>query len=114
MASSDISDERRNHPRHPIRKTVRAKVGEHTHLGATTDISASGAAIDWHEVLEDDVDKEDYLDLDIEDVGYLSGQVTRSLDDGVAVRFMDIDEEEEERLISELADIDREVGLAEE
>lgn len=114
MASSDKSEERRRHPRHPIRKTVRARVGEGTHLGATTDISAGGVAVDWHEVLADDLDEEDYLDLDIEDVGYMSGQVTRSLDDGVAVRFMDIDEEEEERLISHLADIDREVGLAEE
>lgn len=114
MASSDKGKERRRHLRHPIRKTVRARVGEGTHLGATTDISAGGAAIDWHKALEDDLDEKSYLDLDIEDVGYLSGQVTRSLDDGVAVRFMDIDEEEEEKLISDLEDINREVCLDEE
>ncbi|MDP6174001.1 MAG: PilZ domain-containing protein [Rhodospirillales bacterium] len=114
MASSQSSDERRRHPRHPIRKPVRTTIGEDTHLGATRDISAGGAAIDWDETPEDDFDEEDYLDLDIDDVGYVAGQVTRPLDGGVSVRFMDIDDEEEDRLISELADIDREVGLAEE
>ena len=97
MASSDKSEERRRHPRHPIRKTVRARVGEGTHSGATTDISAGGVAVDWHEVLADDLDEEDYLELDIEEVGYMSVQVTSSVDDGAAVRFMGIDEGDEDR-----------------
>ncbi len=114
MAASQNNEDRRRHQRHPIRKPVRAKLGENTHAGATRDISAGGASIVWVELLEEVLDDDAYLDLDIDDVGYLSGQVARSFDDGVAVRFMDIDEEEEERLISELSDIDREVGLAEE
>ena len=47
-------------------------------------------------------------------MGYLAGSALRSFDDGLAVRIIDIDEGEEERLFEEIADLNREIGLAEE
>ena len=110
MADEDNGADRRRHPRHDIRKPVRAKVGDRTHEAETVNISASGVALET----EAEFDDEEYLDLDIEDVGFLAGSVLRSFDDGVAVRFVDIDDEEEDRLLDELAGLPREIGLAEE
>lgn len=98
MADITNQDENRRHPRHRINKAVKAKSGGRQGTGMTRDISASGAAIDVDIELEED----ELLELDIEDVGYMASQVARPLDDGFAVRFVDLEEEDEEQLLAEL------------
>lgn len=98
MADITNENEHRRHPRHPINKAVKAKSGNRQGTGVTRDISASGAAIDFDmEVAENEL-----LELDIEDVGYMASQVARPLDDGFAVRFVDLEDEDEENLLAEL------------
>jgi len=41
------------------------------------------------------------VEIDIEDMSPLSGRVARSFDEGIAVEF-ELDEDEEERLLSEI------------
>ena len=101
MADSETKDNKRRHPRHRIEKSVRAKAGNREGAGKTRDISASGAALDVDMELEED----ELIELDIEDVGFMASQVARPLDDGFAVRFVDLEDEDEEHLIAELEDI---------
>ena len=54
--------------------------------------------------VETEVEDESQVELDIEDMSPLSGTVVRSYDDGFAVEF-DLDEEEEDRLLSELTEL---------
>ena len=107
MADSEKGENKRRHRRYDIHKPVRAKSGSREGTGETRDISAGGAAIDVDlEVQEDDI-----LELDIEDVGYLASQVARPLDDGFAVRFVDLEEEDEENLIAELEELKASMDL---
>jgi len=62
------------------------------------DVSAGGAAFD----LEEDFDDSELLELEIDDVGVMSAEISRSTEDGLAVRFVDIDEQEEEMLLADL------------
>ena len=64
------------------------------------DISAGGAALS----VEAEVDEESQVELDIEDLSPLLGTVARTYDDGFAVEF-DLDEEDEDRLLTELTEL---------
>ena len=99
MADDTNDSEHRAHPRHQIKKLVRARAGDRQGEGHTRDISASGAALD----IDLEVEVDEKLELDIEDVGFLASEMARNLDDGFAVRFIDLDDEEEEFLIAELS-----------
>ena len=98
MADSNSDRDRRRHPRIAVSRPVRAKSGAREHRGATKDISGNGAALEIDAELED----ENLVELDIEDMSRVSGRVARWFDDGFAIEF-DIDEDEEARLIAEIA-----------
>ncbi len=98
MAGSNSDRDRRRHHRTAITRPVRAKSGAQEHLGATKDISVGGAALELDGKLED----EDLVELDIENMSPVSGRVARWFDDGFAIEF-DIDEDEEARLLAEIA-----------
>ena len=109
MADSEQGENKRRHRRYDIHKPVRAKSGGREGTGETLDISAGGAAID----VDIEVENDEILELDIEDVGYMASQVARPLDDGFAVRFVDLEEEDEEHLIAELEDLKASMDLDE-
>ncbi len=100
MVDSNSDQNRRRHRRTAVTRPVRAKSGSREHLGATKDISVGGAALELDGKLED----EDLVELDIENMSPVSGRVARWFDDGFAIEF-DIGEDEEARLLAEIAQI---------
>lgn len=94
--------EKRQHKRLKAPNEITAKINNEEIEATLFDISAGGAALD----LGRNVKPEDPIELIIEDVGELNATVSRSLDDGVAVRFVDIDDDEEEMLLADLERID--------
>ena len=102
MSKQSDFDEKRQHKRLKVPNTARATINEAEIETTLLDISAGGAALD----LQHSVSADDPIELMIDDVGQLSATVSRSLDDGVAVRFLDIDDDEEEMLLADLERID--------
>ena len=100
MAKSDSGIEKRRHPRVSVEKPVRAKAKGREHSGSVTDISVGGVAIR----VEAEIDEETEVELDIENLSELSGHVRRLLDDGFAVEF-ELDEDDEDRLVTEIMEI---------
>ncbi len=105
MSNEDRIEDKRSHPRVAISKRVVCRSDLLSVDGLLTDISASGAAIET----ETEFDEDFSIDLDIDDLGSYSGQVTRSFDDGFAVCF-DIDEDEQNGLIMEIEKIHDAIG----
>ena len=98
MSDQSDFDEKRRHKRLKAPNSVKAKINDEE-IGATLqEVSVGGAALD----LQHNVKTDDPIELMIDDVGELSATVSRSLDDGVAVRVMDIDDDEEEMLLADL------------
>jgi hypothetical protein len=100
---TDGTDKRR-HKRIPTDRPARARLGEDgdefdIYL---KDVSGGGAAFGADQDIPDD----ELLELEIDDVGVMAAEMSRSLDDGMAVRFVDIDEQEEEMLMADLARLD--------
>ena len=100
MAGATRRTERRRHPRVAIARQVSAKFDRKVHNGEVKDISASGAAL----AMQAEIEEDGFVELSIEDVSPVSGFVARSFEDGFAVEF-DIDEEDQERLVSEIREI---------
>ena len=100
MAKSDPGIEKRRHPRVRVEKPVRAKAKGREHSGSVTDISVGGVAIR----VQAEIDEETEVELDIENLSDLSGHVRRLLDDGFAVEF-ELDEDDEDRLVTEIMEI---------
>ncbi len=92
--------EQRRNTRVKVDKAVKFRDGSGQHDGQLANISSSGAAINA-EVLDVNLEDDQELELESEDFGTLPGNVVRTLDDGFAMEF-DLDEEMEERLISEI------------
>jgi hypothetical protein len=109
MAASDTDADKRRHPRVNVAKTARAKSGDDEREGVVRDISAGGAALE----IEADWEDGAYAEIDIDDLTSLSGHVTRTFDDGFAIEF-DLDEEEEDRLLSEVMEMHTNTSLEEE
>jgi hypothetical protein len=99
MSVQENFDEKRQHKRVKAPNSVIAIINEEEIKTTLLDVSAGGAALD----LRGNIKPDDSVELMIEDVGQLSATVSRSLDDGVAVRFVDIDDEEE-MLLADLDD----------
>jgi c-di-GMP-binding flagellar brake protein YcgR len=97
--------EKREHKRLKAPNSVIAKINDQEIEATLLDISAGGAALD----LGTEVNVDDSIDLMIDDVGELSATVSRSLDEGIAVRFLDIDDDEEEMLLADLERIDLDI-----
>ena len=102
---NDQADKRR-HRRVSVAKSVQARTDSRQIQGSVKDISASGVALS----VDAEVENESQVELDIEDLSPLSGTVARSYDDGFAVEF-DLDEEEEDRLLSELTELHDTINL---
>ena len=100
MAEENDQANERRHRRVRVSKSFQAKTESRRYQGSVKDISAGGAALSVDAEVEDEVQ----VELDIEDLSPLSGIVARSYDDGFAVEF-DLDEEEEDRLLSELTEL---------
>ncbi len=95
--------ERRKRTRYKVDKPVTIRDGDEKHNGRLTDISSGGAAVNAEEI-DALFDDEQSLELELDDFGTLPGNVVRTLDDGFAMEF-DLDEDGEERLISEITGI---------
>ncbi|MDD9905866.1 MAG: PilZ domain-containing protein [Rhodospirillaceae bacterium] len=97
------NQERRRQTRYKIDKPVTIRDGADQHTGRLSDISSGGAAVS---AIDDDTvfDEDQALELELDDVGRLPGNVVRTLDDGFAMAF-DLDEEGEEQLITEITGI---------
>lgn len=100
--SEDESGHKERRPRHKIKKSVRASGNGVERDGHVRDISGSGAALEIESAWDDD----DVLDLDIDDIGEMSGKVARSFEEGIGVRFVDINDDEEDDLVEDLARLD--------
>lgn len=98
MSKDTNFDEKRLHKRMKVPNAARAIINKEEQDVQLIDVSAGGASIE----LDHDLENEDSVELQIEDVGELSAQVSRSFDDSVAVRFLDIDDQEEEMLLADL------------
>jgi len=105
----DPLDQRR-HPRLVISKSVRAIAVNVKTTGMLVDISASGAAIDLDGELDTYPDDETEIELEIDDISPLAGYVARSFEEGLAVEF-DLNQEEEDQLLSEVMQICNEMNL---
>ena len=102
MPNDDESKEKRRHKRLKAPNAVRATINDEEIETTLLDVSAGGAALD----LQQDFNPDDPIGLVIDDIGEFNATVSRSLDDGVAVRFLDIDDDEEEMLLADLERID--------
>ena len=100
MAEENDQANKRRHRRISVSKSVQAKTESRQYKGSVKDISAGGAALS----VEAEVDEESQVELDIEDLSPLLGTVARTYDDGFAVEF-DLDEEDEDRLLTELTEL---------
>jgi len=101
---SEQSDfaEKRQHKRLKVPNSITAKINDEEIDATLLDVSAGGASLG----LSKDVNVNDPIEISIDDVGELNATVSRSLDDSVAVRFLDIDDDEEEMLLANLERID--------
>ena len=77
--NDDISGHKQRRPRHKIKKPVRASGNGIERDGHVRDISGTGAALEIESAWGDD----DLLDLDIDDIGEMSGRVARSFEEAV-------------------------------
>ena len=105
--SDGTGDDQRRHPRYRVRKEARTRSANQNHEGELKDISASGAAI----APSTDLESGTPVEVEIEDFGTFAARVTRTPDDDLFAVEFDIDEEEEDRLISELTQIHDDIGL---
>jgi hypothetical protein len=105
MSNDNGSNEKRRHKRLNVSNAVRATINDEEIETTLLDISAGGAALD----LQQDFNPNDPIELVIDDIGEINATVSRSLDDGVAVRFLDIDDDEEEMLLADLERIDLDI-----
>ena len=101
-----MSDDRRADRRFAIVRAVRAVTGRWSRTGATTDLSAGGAALR----LGGEVAVGDHIGLDIEDVGRVTGRVTRFADDSIAVAF-DVEPETRDEMAAAVGRLHRAMGF---
>ena len=102
VPNSGSADEKRRNKRMKVSNSAQAIVSDEAQDVQIGDVSAGSASIGFdHNLAADDM-----VELLIDDVGELNAQVSRSLDDGVAARFVDIDDEEEDMLLADLERVD--------
>ena len=89
--------EKRRHPRHTLKRGVRAASEIAMAEGNIVDISAGGAAIE----IKSNFEAKEEVELEIEDLGKFGGSVVRAFADGIAVEF-DMEDEDEDQLLSKL------------
>jgi hypothetical protein len=92
--------ERRRHTRVKMKRPVVVRGGDDILDGELVDISQSGAAVSV-DGEEFEIEEDQDVEIDMADFGVLAGNIVRTLDEGFAMTF-DLDENSEDRLISEL------------
>ena len=100
--NSGSADEKRRNKRMKVSNSAQAIVSDEAQDVQIGDVSAGSASIGFDHNLA----AEDTVELLIDDVGELNAQVSRSLDDGVALRIVVIDDEEEDMLLADLERVD--------
>jgi len=107
--SDDNYAEKRQHKRiKPDVHVVARNENDEEFEAKLLDISGGGASLEV-----EGLDEAELLQLEIDDVGVLSAEISRSGDDSIGVRFLDIDEQEEEMLLADLARLDGSVRFEE-
>ncbi len=102
MGQDGGNGNKRRHERYPTDKRANLRDGKRHRTGTVTDISAGGLAMDLDSDMDPDgLGLDDPVDLDVEDMSELTGQVARTFDDGLAVQF-DLDEMDESRIVDEI------------
>ena len=99
-------DAERRRPRLRVSKSVRERKRERR--DATRDISAAGAAV----LADADIEDSSPVELDIEDLGDITGHVSRLFDDGFAVAF-ELEEDDEDRLFEEIRELREAIEMEE-
>ncbi len=109
-------EELRDRLRVDLSKLAFAKMGDTARGGLLKDISASGLAIEFvmpTGKVENPFRHGDYIEIEIDEVGSLKGTITRSHDQGIAVR-LHIDTGDEEELIARIMAAYNDISLDEE
>lgn len=99
MSDSASDRDKRHHPRHKVSAHIHATVGGQEVDGEVVDLSASGAAL---RLVNMAVNVDDYLDIEIEEVGEIGGRVVRTMRDLLAVQFVVVEESELQRVLAYL------------
>ena len=95
----------RSRKRVAMQRMAFARAGDKAHAGITTDISAGGAAVqlvDPSGKAENPFEDDEEVELLIDEMSPLAGRIVRALEDRVAVEFLGVDDETENRLIAEI------------
>ena len=111
-----MKNETRDRLRIDLSKLAFAKKGDKAHGGLLKDISASGLAIEFVYPLGKVVNpfKEgDSVEIEIDEIGSLKGKIVRSFDKGIAIG-LDIDTQDEEKLIARIMAAYNEIAMDEE
>lgn len=112
-----MTEDHRRRVRVPIDKNVTLLSDDGNPKAAhLTDISSSGAAVEFNLSKGDSpfqFDLGQHVDLEPDDMSALSGEVVRVYDKGVAVNF-DLDEINEDQLISEIMSVQNNIPLKDE
>ena len=108
MPMGDDRADKRRHERVALDRTAEVHAGERRRRGRLRDISGGGAAVDLDAEQEEldqdpddrdrDLDHGDAVEIDVDGLMPLSGQVARTFDDGLAVAF-ELDQDEQDDLI---------------
>jgi hypothetical protein len=96
MTEENPSIDKRKHKRVRTVKRVKAIISDNELDALLHDISSGGAALGIVYIAHPD----DKIEVMIEGIGNVIGKVVRPIDQGLAVRFIDIDVETEKSLLS--------------
>jgi len=102
-------NEKRQHQRFDIERTIRAVANGELRLGRVKELSARSAAIHLDQPLEEGTQ----ITIDIEDFGSFSGHVSGPPRNGIVSVVFDIDEKDEDHLIAEIMKIYNNMSLDE-
>ena len=108
MSDDDFAEKRQHKRIKPDVQVVARNDDDEEIEAKLLDISGGGASLEV-----DGLDDLEIMELEINDVGVLSAEISRSGDDSIGVRFLDIDEQEEEMLLADLARLDGSVKFEE-
>jgi len=100
MTEFNDETDRRLHPRVEIPGLARATTEEGVIEGSVSDISAGGAALLATRLLEEG----EHLNLEIDGLSPLDGEVTRTFDEGFVVSF-ELSSDEQDRFLAEIMQI---------
>ncbi len=101
MPSDADGPDKRRHERFALDRGAQVRDGERRRRGRLRDISGGGAAMAMESELErfdQDLSNGDFVEVDVEGLMPMQGQVARTFDDGLAVAF-DLDDDEQGELI---------------